>query len=253
MQAWKCVASFSFLFLLAGCAPNSLLKADCHSCTVEEQEWKDFSWTNLEGKWKGSVETWKNEREAKKKVKQEKPAEMQFFAADTFLKARGVGSCAGLPANSVVLNGVFWGNGIATKEFEAFVPAEDDRVAYGRVSFEKMNGQDFCQFHRLGRVMGKNRLNLPSVSFTDRALPGGRAIASTPNEKEISVEFLRFDSRGKTAKAFAADGRRPASKPEAERPVLMIRVFQSESRNLTKDRGELSSTDEQIYRLWKTN
>jgi hypothetical protein len=252
MQTWKCVAGFLTLISLAGCAPNSLLKADCHSCTAEDQAWQDFSWTNLQGKWKGSVETWKNERSAKTKVKQEKPAELQFLSADAFVKAQATGACSGLPENALVLNGVFWGTATSTKEFEAFVPAEDDHVAYGRVTFEKMNGKEFCQFHRFGRVMGKNRLNLPSISFTDRALPNGRVIASSPNEKEISVEFLRFDAKTKSASAFRKDGRRPSSKVESERPSLMIRVFQSESR-VSKDRGELSSTDEQIYRLWKTN
>ncbi|MGZ4550900.1 MAG: hypothetical protein ACXVF0_15460, partial [Blastococcus sp.] len=98
-------------------------------------------------------------------------------AAD-FLQAWG-GECKGLPTNALVLNGVLWEGGEGAKEYEAFVPVEDNRVAYGRVSFNKLNGQGVCRFRRLGRVMGKNRLNLPSVSFSDRAVNSGRTVAST--------------------------------------------------------------------------
>ena len=263
MQTWKCIAGFLSLFLITGCAPKALLKADCHSCTVEEQEWRDFAWSDLRGYWRGSVETWKNERDAKKRVKNERAATLYFASLDSPIAA-GLGlKCPKLPQDTVVMNGLFWGGGAGgaggagasnVKEFDAFMPVEDDRVAYGRVRVEKVNGEDFCQFHRFGRVMGKNRLNLPSVSFSDRVLPEGRVIAaSSPSEKEISVEFLRFESKGSVAKDFSKDNRRPASKVEAERPALMIRVFQTQSQHPQKDRGELSGTDEQIYRLWKMN
>lgn len=249
MHAWKCIALFSVLFLV-GCASKTLLQPDCHSCTVEDQEWNDFAWSSLEGKWRGSVETWQNERDTKKRVKTEKVAELQFLPADGFLKSRGTDSCANLPAGSVVLNGLFWNTGSERKEYEAFVPVEEDKVAYGRLSFEKMNGKDFCQFRRYGRVMGKNRLGLPSASFSNAVLPGGRTIASSGSEREISVEFLRFAKSKPSTKDFSADGRRPAAAIEAERPPLMLRVFQVQTQ-VNKDRGEWRSTEEQIYRLWK--
>ncbi|MGZ3693247.1 MAG: hypothetical protein ACXWQO_03515 [Bdellovibrionota bacterium] len=253
MHGRKWLAGFTlFTIALAGCASKTLLQPDCHSCTVEEQEWKDFSFASLGGKWKGSVETWKNERDSKKKVKDEKVAELQFLTADEFLKTRGSTGCAGLPAGSLVLNGLFWQNASEAKEYDAFIPVEDDKVAYGRLSFEKMNGKDFCQFRRYGRVMGKNRLNLPSVSFSDAVLPGGRNVASTGKEREISVEFLRFVKPNTTAAFTGVASRRPASLGDAERPPLMLRVFQVQSIT-NKDRGEWSYTEEQIYRLWRSN
>jgi hypothetical protein len=115
-----------------------------------------------------------------------------------------------------------------------------------------MNGREMCQFRRYGRVMGKNRLNLPTVSFSDAVLPGGRVLASAENnlpEREISVEFLRF-VKPKVASVIGAKSRRPASVSEAERPSLMVRVFQVQTVN-NKDRGEWKSTEEQIYRLWQ--
>lgn len=251
MNARKCFAILTTL-ILAGCASKTLLQPDCHSCTVEDQSWKDFSWNTLEGKWRGEVESWKNERNSKNKARNTVAAELQFMSGEQFLQARGANECAALPKGSLVLNGLFWGGMPGAKEFEAFVPAEEGKVAYGRLSFERMNGKDFCQFRRYGRVMGKNRLSLPAVSFSDSVLPGGRVIASAPNtEKEISVEFLRF-VQPQVAADFPKGSRRPAAAAEAERPSLMIRVFQVQTLN-NKSRGEWSSTEEQIYRLWRAN
>jgi hypothetical protein len=238
MHGRKCFVFTAALILtlFAGCSSNSLLKPDCHSCTVEEQEWKEFSWGALEGKWKGTVENTRNERDQSKKSRTEKAAEFSFVRADKFLS-----SCQALPAGALVLNGLLWEKGSETgaREYEAFVPAEDGKVAYGRVSVSKMNGKDLCQFRRLGRVMGKNRLNLPTVSFSGQAA----------RPQEISVEFLRFASTDQPS-AFQSDGRKPASAREQERPSLMFRVFKIST--VPTGRHDWAGTEEYIYRLWKT-
>jgi hypothetical protein len=248
MQGWKCL--FVVSLALTGCSANSIMKPDCHSCTVEEQEWKEFSWNGLVGKWKGSVENVKNFSAAAKKAKTAKNAELSFVKADTLLQAWG-GQCKGLPANALVLNGVLWEGGVGAKEYEAFVPVENDKVAYGRVSFNQLNGQGVCRFRRLGRVMGKNRLNLPTISFSDRAVSSGRTVASPTNE-EISVEFLRYASHDQPTRSFTSDGRKPSSVKDQERPPLILRVFRTTS-HAGGDRGQWTGTEESIYRLWKVN
>lgn len=248
-KSWMPVLIF---LALNGCSPHSLMKPDCHSCTVEEQEWKTFSWNELVGKWKGSVEKMRNVSGAEKKVKTDKFAELNFVKAESFLQAWG-GSCKGLPRNAIVLNGVLWeGGGQGIKEYEAFVPVEDDRVAYGRLTLNQLNGQGICQFRRLGRVMGKNRLNLPTVSFSDRAITGSRAPASLEGQEDYSVEFLRFAMNDKVVTAFQTDGRRPASVQEQERPSLIFRVFRIKSKPKAEGRSEWQETEEYIYRLWKS-
>jgi hypothetical protein len=249
MHGRMCFAPALVLFALTSCSPNSLMKPDCHSCTVEEQEWKEFSWNALLGRWKGSVQNMRNIQGAKK-TQTDKPAELSFLTAENFAKAHSM-NCPNLPANALVLNGQFWETTVAAKEYEAFVPAEDGKVAYGRVNTEKVNGKDFCHFRRFGRVMGKNRLNLPTVSFSDRAITKDRMPASLNAEQEISVEFLRFATAEKPMKAFQSDGRRPASAKEQERPPLILRVFRVSSKT-NGERGEWSGTEEYIYRLWKT-
>lgn len=237
---------------LVGCSPNSIMKPDCHSCTVEEQSWKEFSWDGLNGKWKGSVEHVNNARDSAKKIKTDKKSELSFQRAGSFAPTQ---SCEALPANSIVLNGLLWEQSPASvsREYEAFVPVEDGKVAYGRVSFGKSDGKDFCQFRRLGRVMGKNRLNLPSVSFSDRAsAKSGRSLASTAPEQEVSVEFLRFAPLEKKTSVFQSDGRGPASAKERERPALMFRVFKVATTTAGK-RSEWAGTEEYIYRLWKAD
>jgi hypothetical protein len=239
------------LTLATGCSSNELLKPDCHSCTVEEQGWKEFSWNDLVGKWKGSVEALRNSQQATKKTKTESNAELNFVKADTFLQAWG-GECKGLPASGVVLNGVLWEGGQGAKEYEAFVPIEDGKVAYGRVSFNKLNGQGFCHFRRIGRLMGKNRLALPSVDFSESAVTGARKVSSLSEEQSMSVEFLRFAPQEATAKNFTADNRRPSSLKDRERPPLMLRVFRV-STHAGGDRGTWTGTEEFVYRLWKAN
>lgn len=259
MHGRKWLALPALTLTLTACSPNSLLKPDCHSCTVEEQEWKEFSWTSLEGRWKGTVENFRNARDQEKKAKEEKAVELSFVRAPKFLETRG-GTCASLPAEAVVLNGLLWeksaggatneqAKGGDQREYEAFIPAEEGRVAYGRVTFSKVNGMDICQFRRLGRVMGKNRLSLPAVSFSDRNFGGGRSLASSAPQQEISLEFLRFATLDKPV-PFPGGGRKPASVKEQERPTLMFRVFKVATTRASTG-GEWSATEEHIYRLWR--
>jgi hypothetical protein len=247
MQGWKCLV-LSFVVSLSACSGKSLLQADCHSCTEEEQRWKDFSFAALNGSWQGSLETHKND--GVKKHKEEKRAELRFVDAKSFLTAKGVNACAELPEESVILNGLLWESGRSVPEFEAFGKAEDGRVAYGRVTIDK----DQCRFHRLGRVMGRNRLALPAVQFSQREARSSRAPASMGRENEVSVEFLRFDpSAGKVASSFEKTGRRPAAVEISERPALLIRVYKTASRYSNASEGQWNGTEEYLYRLWKTN
>jgi hypothetical protein len=237
-------------FFLAGCGGKSLLKSDCHSCTVDDQRWKDFEFASLNGGWQGSVETLRNDRDGKKRVKEEKSVSFRFLSGADFLKAQGVAACSALPTESVVMNGVLWDTGAGQKEFEAFVPVDDGKVAYGRLSFNQINGRKVCQFRRLGRVMGQNRLALPATTFSEYAVFPGRQVASTGAELELSVEFLRFAPATAAKLAFAADGRKPASAQEQERPPLMIRVFRI-STVKAGERGQWRGTEEQLFRLWR--
>jgi hypothetical protein len=244
------VLTATAMLALAGCSSKELLKADCHSCTVDDQEWTEFAWGELTGHWRGSVENLSNVKGQLKKEKKEQKAEFTFVQAADFFKARGGSSCTTLPGNSVVMNGLFWESGSGAREYEAFVPVDDNKVSYGRISFEKVNGQELCHFRHYGRVMGKNRLNLPSISFSDRAVNPGRSLASVGADEEISVEFLRLVPEKETHVGFQGEGRRPAATDQAERPQLMLRVFRVTTKTDGK-RGEWSSTREYIYRLWK--
>jgi len=251
MQGSKCLIIAALM--LAGCSPNSIMKPDCHSCTVEDQEWSAFTWSDLSGQWKGSVETFQIEKDAKTRVKKEAKAELRFLTADQFLKAQGVASCSALSPEALVLNGVLWsattGAPGKTGEFETFVPVDKNKVAYGRLSVESINGKKVCHFRRLGSVMGKNRLSLPTVTFSEYSTTPARGLASLAGEAEVSLEFLRFAPTKPLA--FRADGRGPASIEEKERPPLMIRVFKVSSRN-AGERGHWSGSEEQLYRLWKS-
>lgn len=246
MQGWKCLVLGLFVISLTACSGKSMLQADCHSCTEEEQLWEDFAFAALAGTWQGSLEMVRSE--GKEKKKEEKRAEFRFVDARTFFSAKKVSSCAGLPESALVLNGQLWDAGQGSQEFDAFAEAEDGRVAYGRITVDK----DACRFQRLGRVMGRNRLALPAVQFSLREAAKGRAPASD-KESDISVEFLRFDPAGKKASTFEQGGRKPASAEMRERPALLIRVYKTSSLRGGAATGALSGTEEYLYRLWKTN
>lgn len=237
---------------LSACAgPERFLNPDCHSCTMKEQAWSEFPFSSLSGTWKGSVETVRNERTAAKKQKDEARTQLRFLAAADFLKAKGV-DCKSVPAQAVVLNGLLWNDGASTRqEYETFLPVEDGHVAYGRLSFEALNGQQICHYRRLGRVMGMNRLSLPSVSFTEEAAFGRTVAAAGGVSTDVNLEFLRFAPAAETPE-FRADQRRPASAAEEEKPALMIRVFKLSARE-SRGRGQWKGSEEQLYRLWKAN
>jgi hypothetical protein len=249
MQGRKCWPFAVFFISLTACSGKSLLQADCHSCTTQEQRWEDFAFPALTGSWQGSVETVRNKGAEKKK--EEKRAEFRFVDATAFLAAKKITECAALPARAVVLNGVLWEFGSGSQDFEAFAEAEEGRVAYGRLSISA----DGCRFRPLGRIMGKNRLALPAVQFSQREAGGGRAPASAgADDSEIGVEFLRFEPVEARATGFEANGRAPASSKLKERPALLIRVYKTPSRIAGKSVGsDLAGAEESIYRLWKVN
>lgn len=236
--------------LLAACSsPTSIMKPDCHSCTTEAQEWKDFKFAALSGSWKGSVERLRNERVQSKKVKSEQRTQLRFVNAAEFFTAQKA-ACASVPAEALVLNGVLWDDGRAKNEFEAFLPVEDGNVAYGRISIEQVSGQRVCQYRRLGRVMGKNRLALPTVSFSESASLGRNVASADRSESNLSLEFLRFAPEEARSENFAGESRRPASAAVQEKPPLMIRVFKVSSRD-SQGRGQWKGTEEYLYRLWR--
>jgi hypothetical protein len=249
MYGRKCFVSILALFVFS-CSSNPLMKPDCHSCTAEDQEWDDFAWNDLQGQWKGEVETLKNEKGAVKKEKQQKKVEIRIFTAGEFLKAKGQATCPALPENALVVNGLFWGG--EKQEYEAFVPSDEEKVVYGRLAFEKVNGQTVCQFRRLGRVMGKNRLDLPTVTFSENNINSnvGRTLASSLNDSEVNLEFLRFAPTQSKNIAFRADGRRPASVKEEQKPPFILRIFKLQTKE-GGERGQWQATEEQIFRLWK--
>lgn len=254
MHGRKCLILALAAFALASCSSNEIMKPDCHSCTAEDQEWNAFSWNALSGQWKGNVESLKNEKSQAKKVKKDSKVELRILTAESFLKAQGAAACNSLPANALVVNGLLWqGEKNANNEYEAFVPVEEDKVAYGRLRFEKVNGSQVCNFRRVGRVMGTNRLALPTVSFSENSNISGRGLASAVvGDTEVSLEFLRFAPETVKPVAFKPDGRKPASVKEEERPPLIIRVVKTTSRNVG-ERGQWSSSEEMIYRFWKAD
>jgi hypothetical protein len=249
MQGRKCFVAALSILILTGCSPNSIMKPDCHSCTVEEQDWSAFSWASLSGQWRGSVETVKNVKGSKRTQKQS-AASLRFLTAAQFLEAQGATACGTLPADGLILNGMLWSREKdQAAEYDAFVPVEDNKVGYGRVSFENLNGKRVCHFRQMGPVMGQNRLALPSVSFTEET-GKGRALASLGSDTEMNVEFLRFAPDSAKQYAFRKDGRGPASEKALERPPLIIRVYKTTSRSVG-ERGIWNGSEEQLYRLWK--
>lgn len=249
MHGWKSFALAVSLISFTACSGKSLLQADCHRCTEEEQRWEDFSFSALTGTWRGTIETWKHDYKTKKQ-KDEKRVEFRFVDSSSFLAAKGVGSCTGLPADSVVLNGLLWESGSASREFEAFAKTDDGHVSYGRIAFQKLNGEEVCRFQRMGRVMGRNRLALPAARFS-QTQRDGRSPASTPVEYDVNVEFLRFDVASVKPVEFRKDGRRPASLALQERPTLLIRVYKTAKQNSTAKAS--GGTVEHLYRLWKAD
>lgn len=255
MHGRKCLL-LGFILILSSCAKQTFLKADCNSCTSEEQEWKDFTWNDLRGNWRGSAEFLQNDPQKLKKSKQEKRVEIKFYEAATFLKSHGMESCSGLPTDAIVMNGVLWekSENMGSKEYEVFAKAEEGKVVYGRMVSEKLNNKNICYFQRYGRVMGKNRLSLPYAEFSERSSILGRSIASEAEEKRdvnIHLEFLRFDvASAKKPANFKPDGRLPASAIESERPALFFRVFKLSSTSAS-GKEEWTGTEEMLYRLWK--
>lgn len=258
MQGRKCLLVLSSFILLSACSGHTPKKADCYDCTQEEQSWKKFSWNSLEGSWRGSLETIANDVNAKKKRTQEDGVEIIFINGKKFLEAKGVTACGAFPAESVVLNGKLW-YGDEQKEsqefsYEVFGKQEGDRVSYGRITLNRSNtGATSCEYQKIGRSVGMNRLELPAVNFAERLTPNGRVLASgaTP-EFEISMEFLNFDPTRAKTQEFA--GRKPAAVEEQDKPPLFFRVFKvARNVNGPYSRGEWTGTKEYLYRLWRSN
>jgi hypothetical protein len=251
MQGSKCLAFFAIISILtiSACSSNHR-KGDCHECLDEPQAWNKFSWENLKGTWRGSLEVVTNDIHAKKKERAEKSVELSFVAGTDFLKQKNIASCAKFPENSVVLVGQVWDAGKGAEHvYEVFGEREDNTVSYGRAVVTGAK----CNYVSLGRSVGKNRLDLPAVDFTQRKTKNRRVLASgaTP-ETEVNFEFLNFESERTQKVAFINGSRMPASVQDQDKPPLMFRVFQMSRLVETPfARGKWQRTDEHLYRLWK--
>lgn len=264
------------ILVLSACSGQKPRAPDCFSCTEQEQSWQGFSWSSLQGSWKGSVETVTNIVTAAKKETKEDAVEVSFLDGKKFLESKGMTTCGAFPLQSVVFMGQLWrerdemtGLNLATgkvslppsrsiasegaKVYEVFGATEDDQVSYGRATFSQVNGQNFCSYAKVAGKFFKNRLALPALTFSRRVSADGRVIASgTTPEYEVSMEFLDF--RPTAAKeAFAEkSARRPSSVFSHDKPQLFLRVFKI-ARNVdgAYSRGEWTGTQEYLYRLWR--
>lgn len=262
MQGRKCFGVFVIILtgiITISCSGSKVKKADCYDCAQEEQSWKKFSWNDLEGTWKGSLETLTNEISAKKKDRKEEAVEINFVNGQKFLAEKNVQSCGNFPEVSVVLQGKFWYSDekreAATKDFiyEVFGKMDGDRVSYGRATINKVNGANICSYQKIGRSVGMNRLALPSMNFSQRMTPNGRVLASgTTPEFEVNMEFINFDPSRALKQGFAGNSRKPASIDEQDKPPLFFRVFKITNKvNNAYARGEWTGTKEYLYRLWR--
>ncbi len=262
MQGRKCLGALAIILsgvLIAACSGSKVKKADCYDCTQEEQSWKKFSWNDLTGTWKGSLETLTNEISAKKKDHKEESVELSFVDGQKFLTDKSVKECGTFPAQAVVMQGKFWYADekneakINDFTFEVFGKMDGDRVSYGRATINKVNGTNVCSYQKIGRSVGMNRLELPSMNFSQRMTPNGRVLASgTTPEFEVNMEFINFDPSRASKQGFTAKARKPASMEEQDKPPLFFRVFKI-TNNVSSafSRGEWKSTKEYLYRLWR--
>lgn len=254
MQGRKCLALFAIvsMFIITACSSSGGRKADCHDCLDEMQEWDEFSWKDLKGTWRGSIEIVTNDIKKTKKERVEKSVELTFVDGKEFLATKKVSSCEKFPENAVVLVGQVWDSGSGNERvYEVFGEREDDHVSYGRAVVVGTS----CNYVKLGRSMGMNRLALPAVNFTQRKTSNGRVLASgaTP-ETEVNFEFLNFEPKHAQKLVFVKGSRMPASSVEQDRPPLMFRVFQMERTvNSPFARGKWNRTEEHLYRLWRLN
>ncbi|MCO5144209.1 MAG: hypothetical protein M9962_14060 [Oligoflexia bacterium] len=241
------------LLILSSCASKSLLTADCHSCTIENQTWSDLEWKDLHGKWSGSLDTATRSVAEQKNSKPKKasiPVSLEFVEGKEFLAKNQIAKCSGLNDDFVVLNGTFLNERNSENEFDVFAKDKDGDVGYGKISFKKLNGDLFCDFERIGGKMKKNRLDLPSLSFQwGNPAQIGRSIASVDQGATYSIEILRMKKEEFKNIKFDEKSRKPASSIIAEKPTLIFRVVKNMvSREEGSDRW--TGATEQLYRLW---
>lgn len=259
MQGRKCFALVISLFIFAACSGGAR-KPDCFDCTEKNQSWNKFAWKELVGTWRGSMES-VSDGSGMKKSRDERSVEISFVHGTDFLKSYGVRDCGAFPAESVVVKGVLWMDANAAKRnkadytYEVFGKTDGDGVSYGRAVLEKVNGDLICKYQKVEHALTMNRLGLPAAEFTVRETPNGRVLASgsTP-ESQMSVEFLNYSPKKAVVTEIAKGGRAPASLTVKENPPLFLRVFRiTNDVRSPYDRGEWKSTQEYLYRLWKTN
>lgn len=235
-------------FFFASCAGNKI----CYDCTTQFQQWDKLPWASLEGTWRGSVEVVTNNVTAKKKDRKDEVAELTIVSGARFLQSQGVKTCIGLPRESYVFLGQLWTKD-TKRSYEVLAQSGSDRVSYGRISLEGTQGEKFCRFQAFGGEMRMNRLELPSVTFSERGTPNGRVLASglTP-EQEVTLEFLNFRDKEFKTQAFNGGSRKPASVESQDRPPLMLRVFRTRRQvGSPYAMGEWIESQEYLYRLWR--
>lgn len=239
---------------LSSCS-GSRSRATCFDCDKEPSRWSQFGFDKLEGTWKGTQAFSQSAVDEKRTRESALPTEVTFLSGKKFLRAYKLetAACGEFPAESVVLlNELWWDRGekAASNEraFEVFGKGEKDTVIFGRAHVVRGAQGNTCQFTVNSKAIAMNRLALPAVAFTRRLTPNGRALASgNTAEVDVQLEFLNFDGsiRGKE--------HRFSGKKEKEAPLFFRFVKTKRNIQDSFDSGEWASTEEKVFRLWRTD
>lgn len=246
----RMVVVAALTLVLAACGSTGMRKADCWDCVNEAQSWKKFPFEELVGNWKGNIEIVSNDTAKQKKERTEKFVELRFESIAEFAEKRKVVACGSLPAEGIVMIGQVWDDGSGSRVYEVLGKNSEGGVSYGRAT---VKGAE-CGYREVLSSVGMNRMAFPAVTFSQRKTPNGRVLASgTTPEFEVSFEVLNFERRQMKPAAFADGGRRPMSAEIQDKPPLLLRVFRLNRKvDGPYARGEWTSTEEHLYRLWRS-
>jgi hypothetical protein len=228
-------------------------RATCFDCTTTPSSWSNFSFTQLEGTWRGTVDHSNNAVTDKQPQSKSSSVEVAFLDGRKFLKAFKIESCGNFPAEAMVLmNELWWDRASKQPEnmrsFEVFGRADKDQVVFGRARITRTKTANTCEFSSNEKPIVMNRLALPAVSLSQRLTNDGRALASgSTDEVDVDLEFLNFE-HAKNAERHRFEG-----KKEREAPLFFRFVKTTRSVPSAFSQGEWRSSEEKIFRLWRVN
>ena len=256
-----------FLVLTSMGVLSCVSAPNCATCNKDKQWWRNFSFMDLEGTWRGTKTIVYKKNEGAFPPPKKIEVELSFLSGDKFLHLYEITAekCNSFPKESIVMlhnvlpSADILASGKKGKQplhtFEVLGRTRRDYISFGKVYIHKGDLKEItysCEYVKLGEFH-QNRLKLPSLTYsfvtkernTRTIAHSEKEIHIQPFAKETDVYFDFFYLREER-------NRNPAQVQKEDGPPVLLfeTVFSSYILSENFGKNKWIATEKRVFKLW---